>query len=100
MKTSPSNPDSRWDELVRQARSDCGPAIDGPALLRAMRQAPVTLREDWVTEFTALFASARVVPACLAASCAFAGFASWQAWNAWQVLPWAELLSTATGGSL
>ena len=100
MKTPPPNPDSHWDELVRQARADCGPAADVPALLRAVRQAPVSVREDWAAEFTALFASVRVVPACLAASCAFAGFAGWQAWNAWQVLPWAELLSTATGGSL
>ncbi len=99
MKTPPSNFDSRWENLVRQAQADAGPAPDLPALLRAVRQAPVVSREGWAAEFTALFASARVVPACLAASCALACFASWQAWDSWQALPWAQLLTTATGGS-
>jgi hypothetical protein len=99
MKTPPSNPDSHWENLVQQARADVGPPADLAALLRTVRQAPVAPREGWAAEFTALFAFGRIIPTCLAGAGACAMIASWQAWDSWQALPWAQLLTTATGGS-
>ena len=63
MKTPPSDPDSRWEKLVQQARADVGPATDLPALLRAVRNAPVASRGGgWAAEFTALIAFGRAFP--------------------------------------
>jgi len=99
MKTPPSNSDSRWDDLVRQARADVGPPVDLAALLRAVRQAPLEERRGWFTDFSALFSSARVISGCLAGAGAFALVATWQVWDSWQVLPWIQLLDVATGGA-
>jgi hypothetical protein len=98
MKIPPANSDSRWEKLLRAARADAGPPADVPALLRAVRQASLGARASWTAEFTALFASGRVIAGCLAGASAFVLVASWHAWDAWQTVPWAQLLDAATGG--
>ncbi len=99
MKTPRSDdPADRWETLLRQARSDAGPAADLPALLRVVRSAELPDRIGWFADFADLFARGRTVSACLATGGAFALFTSWQIWEAWQTLPWAELLAATTGG--
>lgn len=97
MKTP--DPDARWETLLRQARADAGPPADLPALLRAVRSARLPARAGWIADFSALFATRRAIPACLAAAGAFALFSSWQIWDLWQALPWAQLLAVTTGGA-
>ena len=99
MKTPSPNPESRWENLLNQARNDVGPATDVPALLRAVRQAPLAARESWAVEFSALFSSGRFIPGCFAGAAAFALIATWHIWDSLQALPWVQLLDTATGGA-
>jgi hypothetical protein len=99
MKTPPSNPDTHWENLLRQARSDVGPPVSLPALLRAVHQAPLAAQESWATEFSAFFSSGRIIPGCLAGATAFALLATWQVWDSWQTLPWVQLLDAAAGGA-
>jgi hypothetical protein len=97
MKEQP-DPDLRWKNLVARAQADVGPSADLPALLRAVREASLAPRAGWATEFSALFATGRILSGCLAGTCALATFASWQAWETWQALPWAQWLAITTGG--
>jgi hypothetical protein len=99
MKTPPQNSDFRWENLLRQARADVGPPADLAALLRAVGQAPIAPRENWLAEFSALFSSGRFIPSCLAAAAAFAVVATWQVWDSWQTLPWVQLLDLSSGGA-
>jgi hypothetical protein len=98
MKTSPSDSDPNWEKLLRQARADVGPPADVPALLRAVRHAPPATRTGWAADFSALFATSRVITSCLAGASAFALVATWHVWDSWQALPWAQLLDTTVGG--
>ena len=100
MKPPRSHSESDWAERLRLARTDAPPSVDLPSLLRAVRQAaPAKEPSDWTEEFTALFASRRVVFTCSAAACALALFTSWEAWEFWQAMPWAQLLAASTGGA-
>jgi hypothetical protein len=101
MKTPPSNRENRWENLVRQARADVGPPTDVAALLRVVLGVPrVSVpRESWIGDFSSLFPSARVIPACLAGATAFALVATWQAWDSWQAFPWVQLLDITSGGA-
>lgn len=98
MNTPPSNSDSHWEKLLRQARSDVGPPADVAALLRVVRQAPAGAPESWFADFSALFSSSRAIGSCLAAASAFALVATYHVWDTLQVLPWVQLLDTVTGG--
>ena len=98
MNTSP-DPDSRWENLLRQAKADVGPSTDVAALLRAVRLEPMAQPRGWAEDFAALFASTRVIPGCLAGASAFALVATWQVWDSWQALPWVQLLDAAAGGA-
>ncbi len=95
MKSPDSDP--RWEALVRQAREDAGPPVDLPALLRAVRQAPLTVAPSWSAEFAALCGSPRRIGLCLGSAAAFTVVATWQAWETSSLLPWAEFYF-ATGG--
>lgn len=99
MKKSPFNPDSHWEKLLNAAQADVGPAADVPALLRAVRHAPVAARESWATEFSALFSSGRFIPGCLAGAAGFALIATWHVWDSLETVPWVQLLDTVTGGA-
>lgn len=99
MKTPPDNSKPQWENLLQKARADLAPPVDLPALLRAVRQAPVARRESWGEEFSALFSSGRIIPACFAGAAALALIATWQAWDAWQALPWVQLLDGSLGGA-
>jgi hypothetical protein len=99
MKKPSSDSDPHWESLLLQARTDIAPPVDMPALLRAVRTAPLAQREDWASEFSALFSSGRFIPACLTGAAAFALIATWQVWDSWQALPWVQLLDVTTGGS-
>jgi hypothetical protein len=100
MKKPRSNSDLHWEKLVRSARADVGPSTDSATLLRLVRQAPLASNEGWFDEFSALFASGKLTTACLAGSCMIALVTAWQVWDVWEALPWAELLTNATGGTL
>lgn len=100
MKKSGPDSESHWENLLRKARADIGPEVNTAALLRSMREASVTKRESWLEEISDLFASTRVVLTCLAGAAAIALVTVWQVWETWQVLPWAEWLANATGGTL
>ncbi len=100
MKNSPPDPDARWEKLLNRARGDFGPTANLAASLRAIQQVQVaTAPKGWAAEFSRLFSSGPVIPACLAGAAAFALIATWQAWDSWQTLPWVQLLDSAVGGS-
>jgi hypothetical protein len=100
MKNSPPDPHSRWENLLNQARGDIGPTADLAASLRAIQQVQVaTTPPGWVSEFSHLFSSGPIIPACLTGAAAFALIATWQVWDSWQTLPWVQLLDSAVGGS-
>ena len=101
MNTPPDPSDSRWENLLRQARTDIPPPVDVSALLRVVRQADAALpaHEGWTAEISNLFPSARMIPTCLAAAAAFAAVATWHAWDSWQALPWMQLIDVSTGGA-
>ena len=98
MKTPPPNPDSRWDGLVRQARSDAAPPVDVAALLRAVRQAGPAPDTGWLADLAALFSARRAWATCLAGSAACALVVAWEIWDSARALPWAQLIDSATGG--
>lgn len=87
-----------WDDLVRRARDDATPPIDVPALLHAVRQVPLPVESDWMTEFADTFASRRVWSTGLAAACVLICVGGWQAVELSQSLPWAEWLAMSAGG--
>jgi hypothetical protein len=100
MKNSPPDPDARWENLLNRARGDVGPTADLAASLRAIREVEITpTRTGWAADFSLLFSSGPVIPACLAGAAAFALLATWQAWDSWQTLPWVQLIDSAVGGS-
>jgi hypothetical protein len=100
MKNPPPDSDDRWEKLVQRARADVGPTADLDASLRVIRQFQIaTAPKGWAAEFSHLFSSGPVIPACLAGAAAFALIATWQAWDSWQTLPWVQLLDSAMGGS-
>jgi hypothetical protein len=100
MKNSPPDPDARWEKLLNRARGDVGPTADLSASLRAIQQIQVApTPTGWAAEFSHLFSSGPVIPACLAGAAAFALLATWQAWDSWQTLPWVQLIDSAVGGS-
>jgi hypothetical protein len=101
MNPNPDSLDSRWDQLVRQSRTDAPPPVDVTALLRVVGQAEIapSVQEEWTSEISALFPSARMIPTCLAAAAAFAAVATWHAWDTWQALPWIQLIDPGTGGA-
>jgi len=99
MKTPPDNTNPQWEKLLQQAQADLAPPVDLSALLRVVQQAPVTVRQSWTEDFTSVFSSGRIIPACFAGAAAFALIATWQAWDAWQTLPWVQLLDGSLGGA-
>jgi len=100
MKNSPPDPDARWENLLNRARGDVGPTADLATSLRAIQPVQVvTMRSGWAADFSHLFSSGPVIPACLAGAAAFALIATWQVWDSWQTLPWVQLLDSAVGGS-
>ena len=101
MNTPPDPFDSRWENLLRQARADVAPPVDGSALLRAVRLAELAspANEGWSAEISDLFPSARMIPTCFAAAAGFAAVATWHAWDSWQALPWMQLIDASTGGA-
>lgn len=100
INSTPSDPNSDWENLLARARADQAPAVDLAAVLRAVRKEPYPPRPDWAADFIGLFASARTLTACAAGIGALALLTSWQAWMFLQDLPWAQLLNSSTGGAL
>lgn len=98
MKTPRFDSDDAWRKLLERARADATPPVNVPALLRAVREARPTPRVGWAAELATMFAAHRVVPACLAAASAMALLTAWQVWEWWHALPWAQLITDATGG--
>ena len=100
MKTprSDSGPDSRWQEMLRQARADATPPVNVPALLRAVRATAPVPRGGWTTEFSALFAPTRAVVACLACAAICAAITSWEILDLAQSLAWAQWFGLTGGG--
>ncbi|MEO6995078.1 MAG: hypothetical protein ABI273_15840 [Lacunisphaera sp.] len=100
MKNSPSDPDARWENLLNRARRDVGPTADLSASLRAIQHVELApAPTGWAADFSHLFSSGPVIPACLAGAAAFALIATWQVWDTWQTLPWVQLIDSAVGGS-
>jgi hypothetical protein len=98
MKKTHTDAERRWQASLELARADMAPPVDVNALLRVVRQAPLETPAGVLAEFSRLFASRRIVSACLASAAALALLASWEAWTTWESLPWAQLLVSATGG--
>jgi hypothetical protein len=99
MKKPRSDSDPRWEELLRQACADAGPPASLPALLRVVREAPLTSRAEWAAEFAAFFVSGRAVSACLVGAGVFASLTTWEVWDCWRTLAWAQLIVATTGGA-
>lgn len=98
MKESESENERAWAAQIARARVDVAPPTNVEAVLRAVRTAAVAPRSGWLIELASVFAGARAVPACLAATLLLGGLASWEAWGLWQALPWAEMIVETTGG--
>ncbi len=98
MNTPRSNPDSDWENLVRQARKDSAPSVNVTALLRTVRQAQADSPRGWIADFLTLFSPARVVPVCVIAASAVVLVTTWQAMDCWEALTWTQLFSTAQIG--
>jgi hypothetical protein len=100
MNTPTENSDSRWENLLRQARADVAPPVNVSALQRVVRDTAISPveNEGWAAEISALFPSTGMIPGCLAAALALAAVATWHAWDSWQALPWMQLLDASTGG--
>jgi hypothetical protein len=95
---SPSS-ESEWEELVRRARADAGPAVNVPALLAAVRSTEAEPRAGWLMDFAGFFNARRVLPTCLTAACALAIVATWQVSDFSKTLPWAEWVVSDAGGA-
>lgn len=99
MNTPESDSDQRWDDLVRRARADVSPPGNVAAALRAVRDAAGQPRPGWFGDFSALFATARAIPACFALAAVVTLSAAWQAWSLWEAIPWAQMVASTTGGA-
>lgn len=93
-----NNPDPtnnpHWHDLVRRARADTPAPIDTTALLRAVRNEPLTT-PSWWTELAALVELRKALQVSLAAACLLIATAGWQTWDLWQnEVAWNQLLDS------
>jgi hypothetical protein len=99
MKNPASDFESEWEKRLQQARTDSVPAIDGAALLRAVRNEPLRSPDQgWAAAFSQRFAERRAFTACLASAGVFAILAVWPMWECWQELAWIQMLAPPLGG--
>jgi hypothetical protein len=91
--------DSEWEELVRRARADAGPAANVSAVLAAVRSTEPESRAGWLMDFAGFFNARLVFPTCVSAACALAIVATWQASDFSKTLPWAEWVVSDAGGA-